>query len=104
MYPAEVERVLAEHDAIAEAAVVGVPDPRWGEVGAAFVVAAAGRDVDARELLAFAAERLARYKVPRAVRVVADLPRTSLGKVRREALRDAAAAAVEVTIEEPRAG
>ncbi|HWV84747.1 MAG TPA: AMP-binding protein [Capillimicrobium sp.] len=104
VYPAEVERVLAEHDAIAEAAVVGVPDPRWGEVGAAFVVAAAGRDVDARELLAFAAERLARYKVPRAVRVVADLPRTSLGKVRREALRDAAAAAVEVTIEEPRAG
>ncbi|WP_022930545.1 class I adenylate-forming enzyme family protein [Patulibacter americanus] len=88
--PAEVERVLAAHPAVAEAAVVGVPDARWGETGAAFVVPAAGATVDPAGLRAFAAERLATFKVPRTVAVVEALPRTALGKVQRAALRERA--------------
>jgi fatty-acyl-CoA synthase len=88
--PAEVERALAAHPAVAEAAVVGVPDERWGETGAAFVVAAAGATVDPAQLRAYAAERLAPFKVPRTVAVVDALPRTALGKVQRTALRERA--------------
>jgi fatty-acyl-CoA synthase len=88
--PAEVERVLGSHPAVAEAAVVGVPDARWGETGAAFVVPAPGAAVDPAELRAFAAQRLAPFKVPRTVAVVDALPRTALGKVRRTALREQA--------------
>jgi fatty-acyl-CoA synthase len=88
--PAEVERVLAGHPAVAEAAVVGVPDARWGETGAAFVVPAAGVTIDPAQLRAFAAQRLAAFKVPRTVAVVDALPRTALGKVQRAALRERA--------------
>jgi len=88
VYPAEVERVLSEHPDVAEAAVVGIPDERWGETGAAFVVATADRALDAEALRDFAAGRLARFKVPREIHVVAELPRTSLGKVRKEELRE----------------
>jgi fatty-acyl-CoA synthase len=88
--PAEVEHVLATHPTVAEAAVVGVPDARWGETGAAFVVPAAGATVDPAGLRAFAAERLATFKVPRTVAVVDALPRTALGKVQRTVLRERA--------------
>jgi fatty-acyl-CoA synthase len=91
--PAEVERVLAAHPAVAEAAVVGVPDARWGETGAAFVVAVPGATVDPVALRAFAAGRLAAFKVPRTVAVVDALPRTALGKVQRTALRERAGGA-----------
>ncbi|MGX6446950.1 class I adenylate-forming enzyme family protein, partial [Patulibacter sp. S7RM1-6] len=90
--PAEVERVLLDHPAVREAAVVGVPDRRWGETGAAFVVPAPTEEPTPDELRAFVAERLARFKVPASVAVVDDLPRTALGKVRREVLRERAAA------------
>jgi acyl-CoA synthetase (AMP-forming)/AMP-acid ligase II len=82
--------VLATHPAVAEAAVVGVPDERMGEVGKAFVVARAGQPVDTDEVMAFARERMANYKVPRSVEVVDALPRNASGKVLKFELRDKA--------------
>ena len=87
-YPAEIEQVLATHPAIAESAVVGMPDERMGEVGKAFVVARPGASVNSDEVIAFARERLANYKVPRSVEVVDALPRNASGKVLKFALRD----------------
>ncbi|HTU75781.1 MAG TPA: AMP-binding protein [Trebonia sp.] len=83
VYPVEVEQLLATHPLIAEAAVIGVPDERLGEVGHAFVVARPGCLPDPQEVIAFARERIANFKVPRAVTIAADLPRTPLGKVRK---------------------
>jgi len=85
VYPAEVESVLHEHPAVADAAVVGIPDERWGEVGVAFVVV--GDDVSAEELIEFVRERLARFKAPKSVRFVDVLPRSGVGKVSKEELR-----------------
>ncbi len=79
VYPSEIENVLHEHPAVAEAAVVGVPDERWGEACVAFVVLSgtAGEE----ELLGFCRERLARFKVPREVRFLDALPRNAMNKV-----------------------
>ena len=88
VYPAEIENVLHEHPAVAEAAVVGVPDERWGEVGLAFVVLRG--EATEEELLALCRERLARYKVPREVRFVDALPRNALDKVAKAELAGAA--------------
>lgn len=79
VYPAEIENVLHEHDAVAEAAVVGVPDERWGEACLAFVVLRSPATEE--ELLELCRSRLARYKVPRGVRFVEALPRNALDKV-----------------------
>ncbi|HEX4930501.1 MAG TPA: long-chain fatty acid--CoA ligase [Gaiellaceae bacterium] len=86
VYPAEIENVLHEHDAVAEAAVVGVPDERWGEACLAFVVVAA--DVTEDELLEYCRGRLAKYKVPRGVRFVESLPRNALDKVVKSELQE----------------
>ncbi|UOY01810.1 AMP-binding protein [Blastococcus sp. PRF04-17] len=88
VYPAEVETVLREHAAVADVAVFGVPDDRWGEVVSAAVVART--EVTADELIAFTDGRLAGYKRPRTVRIVDDLPRNAAGKVLRRVLRDGA--------------
>jgi fatty-acyl-CoA synthase len=80
VYPAEIESVLHEHPVVQDAAVVGVPDERWGEVGVAFVVA---EGADADELLGFCRERLARFKVPKRIVFVAELPRNSMGKIQK---------------------
>ena len=86
VYPAEVEAILHEHPQVSDAAVVGVPDERWGEVGVAFVVAdGIGED----ELVAWCRGRLARYKVPSSVHFVAEVPRNSLGKIQKGALAEA---------------
>ena len=87
VYPAEVESVLHEHDAVADAAVVGVPDERWGEVGIAFVVCEGNVGED--ELIAFCRERMAAYKYPREVVVIDELPKTPTGKILRRELRSA---------------
>ena len=81
VYPAEVEAELLQHPAVQDAAVIGVPDQTWGEVGAAFVVLRPGRAASNAELAAFVAGRLARYKVPKEFVFVAALPRTPYGKV-----------------------
>jgi crotonobetaine/carnitine-CoA ligase len=84
----EVERVLVDHPAVQYAAVVGVPSELTDEEVLAWIVPREGATVDAAELLAWASSRLARFKIPRYVRVVADLPRTGSHKVRKEALRE----------------
>ncbi|MCC3311679.1 AMP-binding protein [Nocardia africana] len=85
--PAEVEQTLRGYPGIAEVAVVGVPDERLGEVGAAFVVPAGTAPFDADDLLAWCRTRLAGYKIPRTVRILDRLPRTTAGKVRKRELR-----------------
>jgi fatty-acyl-CoA synthase len=87
VYPAEVEAVLHEHPAVRDAAVVGVSHERWGEVGVAFVVA---EGVEEPELIAWCAERLAKFKVPTSVRFVDEVPRNSLGKIQKQGLLGAA--------------
>lgn len=87
VYPAEVEAVLFQHPAVAECAVVGVPDERWGEVGRAYVRISDDAELDADELISFLDGRLARYKIPKSVRFVDDFPRTGSGKVRKAELR-----------------
>jgi len=86
IYPAEVEGVLAGHPEVAEVAVIGVPDPKWGEVPRALVVSRPGTALTAEALLSYCQGRLARYKTPRTVRFVESLPRTAAGKVDRRAL------------------
>jgi long-chain acyl-CoA synthetase len=88
VFPAEVEEALAHHPDVAEVAVIGVPDERWGETVKAVVVARSGRTPTADELVAFARERLAGYKLPRSIEFVDDLPRTPSGKVLKRELRD----------------
>ncbi len=87
-YPAEIEAVLMEAPGVAQAAVVGVPDDRLGEVGLAYVVARTGQSVDPGELIGFARQRMANYKVPRVVRVVDALPVNAGGKVMKHILRE----------------
>lgn len=87
VYPAEVEKLLAEHPAIGMAAVVGVPDERLGEVGRAFVVLRPGATASEAELIAWSRENMANYKVPRSFVLVEDLPRNAAGKVLKTELR-----------------
>ncbi|MCC6925700.1 FadD3 family acyl-CoA ligase [Novosphingobium sp.] len=87
VYPAEVEKLLAEHPAIAMVAVVGVADERMGEVGKAYVVLRPGAEVSEAELIAWSRENMANYKVPRSVAFVEDLPRNASGKVLKTELR-----------------
>lgn len=87
VYPAEVESVLYAHPEVGEVAVIGVPDPRWGEAVTAIVVPA-GQSVDVPGLLAWARERLAAYKVPKTVILRDGLPRNASGKVLRRELRE----------------
>jgi long-chain acyl-CoA synthetase len=88
VYPVEVEEVLSNHSAVAEVAVIGVPDERWGEAVRALVVLAPGSATSAGELVAFARERLAGYKLPRSIDFVEELPRNPSGKVLKHELRD----------------
>ncbi|TXK40903.1 long-chain fatty acid--CoA ligase [Nonomuraea sp. C10] len=87
VYPAEVEGVLFGHPAVAEAAVVGVPDEKWGEVGRAFVVPRDGAALTAAELADFLRSRLAKYKIPVYFDIVDTLPRTGSGKILKPELR-----------------
>ena len=87
VYPAEVEAALLAHPAVAEAVVVGVPDPEWGQRVVAAVRLVAGATVSAGELQAWCRQRLAGYKVPKEIRIVAELPRNATGKLLRRAVR-----------------
>ncbi len=88
VYPAEVEGCLYALDGVAECAVVGVPDERWGEVGRAYVVAAAGVTLDEDAIVTHCRDHLAKYKVPRTVRFLEALPRNAAGKVLKRELRE----------------
>jgi acyl-CoA synthetase (AMP-forming)/AMP-acid ligase II len=83
----EVERVLYEHPSVVEAAVVGRPDDRWGEVPVAFVVLRDGADVTAEDLIEHCRSQLARYKVPKGITFLDELPRNPSGKVLKRELR-----------------
>ncbi len=87
IYPVEVEEVLSHHPGVAEVAVIGIPDERWGETVKAIVVPAPGSAVAPDDLVAFARGNLAAYKLPRSVEFVAALPRTPAGKVLKRELR-----------------
>jgi fatty-acyl-CoA synthase len=88
IYPAEIENELRSLPGVAACAVIGVPDPKWGEVGRAIVVAAPGVELDAADLLGLLRQRLAGYKVPASVVFVDSLPTTGSGKVRKSDLRE----------------
>ncbi|MCX4984345.1 long-chain fatty acid--CoA ligase [Streptomyces sp. NBC_00572] len=89
VYPAEVEDVLLTHPAVAECAVIGVPDPVWGEVGRAVVVLRPDAHAGEDDILGHLRGRLAKYKIPRSVVLTADLPRTASGKIVKPAVREA---------------
>ncbi|NEE02944.1 acyl-CoA synthetase [Phytoactinopolyspora halotolerans] len=88
VYPAEVEQVLYQYPAVAECAVIGVADERWGEVGRAVVVLRAGREATEREILDFLDGKLARYKLPKSVVFADGLPRNAAGKLLKRRLRE----------------
>ncbi|MBI3438757.1 MAG: AMP-binding protein [Proteobacteria bacterium] len=87
VYPAEIENVLAHHPDIVEAAVIGVPDMRWGEVGCAFIVLRGDKSLDAVALTLFCRERIAAYKAPARFIAVSTLPRNATGKVQKQLLQ-----------------
>jgi len=86
-YPAEIEHFIAQHPAVAQAVVCGVPDTRLGEVCFAFVEPHPGATLSTDEVIAFCRDRIADYKVPRFVRIVSELPRTATNKVERHTLQ-----------------
>jgi long-chain acyl-CoA synthetase len=88
VYPVEVEEALAQHADVAEVAVIGVPHPHWGEAVKALVVLRRDARTTPEDLIAFARERLAGYKLPRSVAFVTELPRTPSGKVLKRELRE----------------
>ena len=88
VYPAEIEQVLYRHPAVAMCAVIGVPDPRWGEVGLACVVLKPGMTATEDELIAHLQANLARYKVPKDVEFLPELPISAAGKILKRELRE----------------
>jgi long-chain acyl-CoA synthetase len=92
VYPIEVEEVLAQHPDVADVTVIGVPDERWGETVKALIIARDGREPPPEELIAFARERLAGYKLPRSIAFVDAFPRTPTGKILKRELRERYAA------------
>jgi long-chain acyl-CoA synthetase len=87
IYPAEVENAVMGHPAVADVAVIGVPDTRWGEAVKAIVVKKQGLEPSPAEIIAFARERIAGYKLPKSVDFIDVLPRNPSGKVLRKDLR-----------------
>ena len=88
VYPAEVENVLYQLPAVAEAAVIGIPSDRWGETGLAVIALKEGESLDRQEVQEYCAERLAKFKVPADIAIVDELPRNATGKVLKRELRD----------------
>ena len=90
VYPAEIERVLLEHPAVLEVAVIGVPDDKWGEVGRAYLCLKEENGSKSSEILKFCQERLAKFKVPKQLVFLAELPKNDTGKIDRKTLKSRA--------------
>ena len=90
VYSAEVEQALMAHPDVYEAAVVGLPDEKWGETPHAFVVLRDGGSATEEDIIAFTRERLAHFKAPRGVTFVSELPKTATGKIQKFVLRKGA--------------
>jgi fatty-acyl-CoA synthase len=90
VYPAEVEAAIAELPDVAECAVIGMADERWGEVGRAYVIAVAGKQITEDAIVAHCASRLAKFKVPKSVVITDIIPRTASGKVQKHLLKERA--------------
>jgi fatty-acyl-CoA synthase len=88
IYPREIEIALVTHPLVLDAAVIGVPDPVFGEQPAAFIRVAQGTELSGDELKSFLADRLARHKIPRMWRFVTELPLSPSGKIKKYVLRD----------------
>ncbi len=88
IYPAEVENVIYQLPAVSEVAVIGVADDRWGEVGQAVIVRKPGQPLAEEEVLKHCAERLAKFKQPRSVRFVEEIPHNATGKILKRELRE----------------
>ncbi|HAJ45630.1 MAG TPA: acyl-CoA synthetase, partial [Alphaproteobacteria bacterium] len=88
IYPAEVESAIFGHPSVSDVAVIGVPDDRWGEAVKAIVVLKPGTEASEADLLRYARERIAAFKVPKSVEFVDILPRNASGKVLKRALRE----------------
>ncbi len=93
VYPAEVENVLHQHPAVAEAAVLGLPDSQWGQRVHAVIAPMPGSQLDAGEVMAFCRERIAGYKCPRSAKIRDVLPKTGAGKIDKKSLASAASRA-----------
>lgn len=87
LYPAEIENILQSHPDVSDVAVIGVPDPKWGEAAKAIVVPTRPGDFNADRVLSFARERLAGFKVPKSIDLVDELPRNATGKILKPVLR-----------------
>ena len=87
VYPVEIENVLYEHEAAAECAVLGIPNQRWGEVPAAHVVLSPGASIPEDKLIEFCASKIARFKRLRIIKFVDNLPKTPVGKIRKNESR-----------------
>jgi long-chain acyl-CoA synthetase len=92
VYPREVEEIIYQFPGVKEVAVIGIPDARKGEQPLAFVAAADGVTIDEKALIQFLRQKLADYKVPRRIEIVAALPRNATGKILKTALRQQASA------------
>ncbi|MBO32001.1 MAG: long-chain fatty acid--CoA ligase [Rhodospirillaceae bacterium] len=88
IFPTEIEGALYQHEAVNECAVFGIPDDHWGELPAAHVVLEAGKNADEQELIDFCAEKVARFKRPRMIKIVESLPKTAVGKIQKTAIKE----------------